>query len=232
MAQMVAPFFENEAYPLILTFDYENLNTKIEEIADKLDAALTNIGLDKNSSKTIDVIAHSMGGLVVRYLIERIRKNHPLVDKLILVGTPNGGSRFSDMTKYRDISLVALTVAANTSKYLIPTFAPWLFAANGVVGAANVIATTLKQMHPESSFIKDLYRNDPAPGTQYYIIAGDVQQYHPAGNWWDKLKAHFTLKKYQWVYDFTILLGFKYALLISSLQYKYLAIESHITVLI
>lgn len=203
MAKAVQPLFGAENYPLILTFDYENLHTEIEKIAEILDTELDKIGLGKHSSKTIDVVAHSMGGLVMRYLIERLRKGHLLVDKLLLFGTPNGGSNFSNLNKFRDISLAVLTVAANTSKYLMLPLTPLLYAVNGGLGATKFISTTLKQMHPESTFIKGLSYNDQAANTKYFIIAGNVQKYQPEGGWWYRLKEKMEVKKYQWVYDQT-----------------------------
>lgn len=203
MAQAVQSLFETGKYAMILTFDYENLHTEIEQIAEKLDSQLEEIGLGRNSQRTIDVVAHSMGGLVIRYLIEGIRKQQRLVDKLLLFGTPNGGSRFSELTKYRDISLVALTLAANSAEYLLPTFTPWLYTAEGIIGSTSVISRTLEQMHPESNFIKRLYFNEPAPKTKYFLIAGNIQKYQPDGNWWHRFKENIEVKKYQWVYEDT-----------------------------
>lgn len=54
--------------------------------------ALTRAGLDPDTQK-VDVVAHSMGGLLMRYLVE-----HPVdgwnhrVDDLVMVATPNHGS--------------------------------------------------------------------------------------------------------------------------------------------
>jgi len=61
-------------YDLILTFDYENLNEPIEKIAKTLNKRLKKYGLGENDGKQFDILAHSMGGLVSRYMIEQIRK--------------------------------------------------------------------------------------------------------------------------------------------------------------
>ena len=86
---------EEEHYDLILTFDYENLNTKIEDIAGHFNQNLEALGLSSDDGKQLDILAHSMGGLVSRYLIEHIRQGDNLVDRLVMVGTPNGGSIIS-----------------------------------------------------------------------------------------------------------------------------------------
>ena len=56
------------SYDVILTFDYENVNTPIEENADLLRQRLAGVGLDGYHDKQLDIVAHSMGGLVSRYL--------------------------------------------------------------------------------------------------------------------------------------------------------------------
>ena len=58
-------------YDLVLTFDYENLNTTIEDNGRMLKARLEEVGLGAGHGKTLDIAAHSMGGLVSRWFIER-----------------------------------------------------------------------------------------------------------------------------------------------------------------
>ncbi|MEH2269427.1 MAG: caspase family protein, partial [Nostoc sp.] len=57
-------------YDLVLAFDYENLNTKIEETANILKQQLEKVGLKEGHKKTLHIVAHSMGGLVSRTFIE------------------------------------------------------------------------------------------------------------------------------------------------------------------
>ena len=49
-------------YDLVLTFDYENLNTPIEDIARSLKQRLEAVGLGAGHGKTLHIAAHSMGG--------------------------------------------------------------------------------------------------------------------------------------------------------------------------
>ena len=60
-----------ERYKLLLTFDYENLHTSIEENARLLKARLAAAGLGPQHGRTLHIVAHSMGGLVSRWFIER-----------------------------------------------------------------------------------------------------------------------------------------------------------------
>lgn len=199
MAKAVQSLFESEQYSLILTFDYENLNTPIEEITEKLDQKLTEIGLGQQDKKRIDVIAHSMGGLVMRQLIERNRNKQHFVDRLLLFGTPNGGSTFSNLVKVRDTLLGILTIVASTSEYLAQPLTPFLYAVNGMLGGSKIVSTTLEQLDKDSIFIKGLQFNEKAPGTAYHIIAGDFQE-NNGGNYWQQLMDKLKSRQFQWIH--------------------------------
>lgn len=53
------------------------------------------------SGQTVDVVAHSMGGLVVRYALAQVERKHPdfppslKVDDVMTLGTPHGGSGYA-----------------------------------------------------------------------------------------------------------------------------------------
>ncbi len=78
-------------YDVILTFDYENLNTTIEDNGRALKVRLQAVGLGAGHGKALDIAAHSMGGLVSRWFIEREGGNQ-VARRLVMLGTPNGGS--------------------------------------------------------------------------------------------------------------------------------------------
>ena len=52
------------------------------------------------ADQPIDVVAHSMGGLIARYAIAQTQRNHPdfpprlLVEDVVTLGTPHGGARW------------------------------------------------------------------------------------------------------------------------------------------
>lgn len=46
----------------------------------------------QTGAERVDIVAHSMGGLVARYYIDRLMQARD-VDRLIMLGTPNGGSQ-------------------------------------------------------------------------------------------------------------------------------------------
>ncbi|MEW6497216.1 MAG: peptidase C14 caspase catalytic subunit p20, partial [Cyanobacteriota bacterium] len=154
----------SELYDLVLGFDYENLQTTIEENGRLLRQRLEAVGLGPNHGKELHIVAHSMGGLVSRWFIEREGGNQ-IVQHLVMLGTPNGGSPW-------------------------PAIQDWIFAALGIglnqlsaiVWPTKVVADllqflesndySLEQMQPDSPFLKAIAQN-PDPHIPYTIIAGD-----------------------------------------------------------
>ena len=156
----------SKKYELVLTFDYENLNTKIEDTARLLKNKLSQIGLGDNHGKQFTIIAHSMGGLVSRYFIEN-EGGDKVVTKLIMLGTPNNGTPWADV---RDMAETLITYAINGSVVL----KPWLFVLSLLRKTVKNAQITLKQMDKESDFYKVLNQGSD-PGISYVIIAGNTQ---------------------------------------------------------
>lgn len=204
-----------EGFDLILTFDYENLNGPIEAIAAQLSKALEEVGLGANDNKELFIVAHSMGGLVTRHMIENLREGDDLVDRLIMFGTPNGGSAFSKLPEFvrtlkqlLSIALNFLPINVKGIMELIDQFEKIKKIkdtyeelkddetvkniVDGVLESEKYkafkdrlkILVTLQQMDPESDFLKDLGDNNPAPNTEYYVVAGDISNYKAQGDGW------------------------------------------------
>jgi pimeloyl-ACP methyl ester carboxylesterase len=154
-----------DRYDLVLTFDYENLQDPIGDTARTLKERLAAVGLGPYHSKSLDVIAHSMGGLVSRWFIEREGGNR-VVRRLVMLGTPNGGSPWP---RVQDWATTALAVGLNElSKVVWPAS-----ALAGLVQAVEAVDVTLDQMVPDSGFLKDLY-SSPDPKIPYIMIAGNT----------------------------------------------------------
>ena len=169
-----------EVGDLILTFDYENLNENLEKTAREFSKALKGVGLNARDGKTLDIVAHSMGGLVSRQMIERVRKGDRLVDRLLMFGTPNGGSAFGSIPQYRDLLTQLLSLALNFAKGWLGTIYPYLAGINQALIATSPLTITLDQMRTDSDFVTELYAdNDPEvdPHTRYYTVAGDISDY-------------------------------------------------------
>ncbi len=154
-------------YDLVLTFDYENLHTEIQETARNLKEKLIEAGLEEGHGKTLHIYAHSMGGLVSRWMIEK-EGGKEIVSELIQLGTPNLGTPW---TSVYEIASFLLARAVNGATFLQP-----------YVGVLSVIGkymdkmfTTLKQMHEKKSEFLKLLNDGTDPGIPYTFITGNTE---------------------------------------------------------
>ncbi|MBD2773570.1 caspase family protein [Iningainema tapete] len=156
----------SELYDVVLTFDYENLNTSIEQNALHLKQRLADVGLGENHSKELHIIAHSMGGLVSRWFIEREGGNK-VVQHLIMLGTPNAGSPWPAVEDW-----VKLTLAVGLNGLSSVAWPASVVAM--LMGALEKnLRVALTQMNPKSDFINSLAASHD-PGIPYSIIAGNT----------------------------------------------------------
>ncbi len=161
IGQKVDPHFD-----IILTFDYENLNTPIEETARAFKQKLEEVGLGEGHYKNVTIIAHSMGGLVSRWMIEKENGQH-LINHLVMCGTPNNGSPWANV---QELAGVLLSKAINGAAFLKPYILPLMLLQK--LGKGLFI--TLQQMHTKNSdFLKQL--NDGTdPNIPYTIVMGNT----------------------------------------------------------
>ena len=152
-------------YDLVLSFDYENINTSIERNGLLLKKRLNAVGLGANHGKQLHIIAHSMGGLVSRSFIEQA-DGHEVVQHLIMLGTPNAGSPWPQV----QAGLTAAVAFAINGLSL--AFAP-LKLLNIVLNRVETIDVSLDQMLPSSDFLAELASSSD-PGVPYTIVAGDT----------------------------------------------------------
>jgi len=163
-----------EHYDLILAFDYESINTPIEETATRLKKALSAAGLPAGDEKKLSIVAYSLGSQVARYLIER-DEGKDLVERAILVGPPNAGTPWGTV---EDFALLGLTAALNGLAAVLwpPGAIPTLVATlAGLVGGVEKIDTTLDQLKPGSSFYKVL-NGSKDPNVPNPVIAGNTSR--------------------------------------------------------
>lgn len=170
---MVQAVLESEAlhgsFTGILSFDYENLASGIDKTAEKLKKMLVQCGFGE--SKRITILAHSMGGLVSRHLIEHLEGDR-FVKKLIQCGTPNSGSELADFRRkvtgwlYAGLNGVAI-------------FKPYMVAAAFFSKRLEKrLFHTLEQMDPDSDYLKSQLNatNKSRPDSTYYLIGGNTQE--------------------------------------------------------
>jgi len=154
-----------DSYDLVLTFDYENINTSIENNARLLKERLAAAGLGPQHGKTLHIVAHSMGGLVSRWFVER-EGGHRVVQRLVLLGTPNAGSPWPTVQSW---ATTALGIALNG----LATVAWPVKTLGALVGAIETIDVSLDQMAPGSEFLSALAASDD-PHVPYVVLAGNT----------------------------------------------------------
>lgn len=172
-------------FDAVLCYDYENLHTPIEETAKHLETALKKAGLYNIKSPRLTIIAHSMGGLVSRVFIEQL-SGYQVVKKLVMCGTPNGGSETGD---FRKSIFGMLTNALNGAAILKP-YLPILTFLGKQVGRR--LFYTHNQMTPGSEFMQTLIQPvEDRTLPPYFLIAGDTSLIspvtHPDDPFWSKL---------------------------------------------
>lgn len=161
--------FKEQAKDLdfILTYDYENLSTAVSDTAKTLHEKLQAIGFGKKQGMPeLTIVAHSMGGLVSRWLIEKVGADY--VKKLVLVGTPCGGS---EMAKMGISAFGLLSQALNVTgpiKYCITGLSYLLKHFKLHPG------TTLQELSPGSPLLQELSLSDMAKKVEYKLISGNT----------------------------------------------------------
>jgi len=149
----------------------ENAYGDIRDYARTLDQIIETIKIDGNVHK-VDIVAHSMGGLIARFRIQKIKDDD--IGKLIMIGTPNHGSDFSRQIPY------------NILQFLInPPFA-FSLLFNDKYQKENP-NQALNEMLPRSDFLIELNGNHAAesdvseggvideisPSVTYVVLVGD-----------------------------------------------------------
>lgn len=132
----------NLSYTNYWTFGY-NTSKHIKENADLLDALLAQY----SEGATIDIVAHSMGGLVARSEIERY-KDRMYINRLVTLGTPHQGTD--------------------------PAIFPYLYGYiidNLYGGFFNMNDAGLRDLSPSSDFIINEMWAMVKPPIPYYTIA-------------------------------------------------------------
>ncbi len=168
---------DEKQYDLVLTFDYENLNTSLQKSAESLNKKLIDAGFDAKDDKKLSILAHSTGGIVVRYLVERLKANS-YIDNVILAGVPNKGSIFDNLLEYRKIATTVITILIG-----VPTIVS--FAPAAISGAAALLfgmkqskklTASLEQITEDAEFLSNLNMSSD-PKVQYYVLAGDIDKF-------------------------------------------------------
>lgn len=151
----------------ILTYDYENLVTPIAKTAVSLDEDLRDAGFGEANMPGIIFIAHSQGGLVARWVVEKLGGSD-YIKQLILVGVPSGGTELETLgTPVLGLLTHALNVPGSI-KYDITGLSFLLKKLAPTPGR------TLKETNQGSELLLKLANSDLPAGVVYQVIGGDI----------------------------------------------------------
>jgi pimeloyl-ACP methyl ester carboxylesterase len=181
-----------QGYDLILVYDYESLNTPLDETAKMLNTTLAEFGFGKDE-KRITIISHSLGGLIARWMIEQ-EGGSAFVEHCVLVGTPNNGSMYGKIDGYVKWAQTALDLAIN----FIPHIVPFSGLLLKFLKTASDLGGSIAQIDPNSDFINKLNASKD-PGIRYTVISGDAAGMDVSGGAYDGFFEKAKLRLGNWM---------------------------------
>ncbi|MGC8505387.1 MAG: esterase/lipase family protein [Thermoplasmata archaeon] len=92
----------NNGYTYYNNSYFGTANTPIQNIGMQMGIALGKIF--SSGTATVDIVAHSMGGLVVLYALEHYHYSQIDLKNVIFIATPFGGSPFANVAQYLGLS--------------------------------------------------------------------------------------------------------------------------------
>ena len=151
---------------LLLAFDYESLNTPVEENARKLKARLQEVGLGPGHGKALHIVAHSLGGIVARWFIEQVPGGNQMVQQATLLGAPNAGTPWPTVQQW---ATVGISLALNSL-----TAVAWPLKTLGwLLNTFETVDVALDQVQPGSDLL-DVLAESEDPHVLYTLIAGNT----------------------------------------------------------
>lgn len=78
---------------------YASWSTPLDTVAEKIAGALSRRAI--GTSRPVHFVGHSMGGLIARAVIDRLRPAR--IGRVVMIGTPNGGSELADFCAARPL---------------------------------------------------------------------------------------------------------------------------------
>ncbi|MFK7970007.1 MAG: caspase family protein [Bacteroidia bacterium] len=157
-------------YDLVLGYDYETYGTAVHTNAEGLRTRLIEAEI-RPGDQQLDLIVHSLGGLVSRYFIEKLG-GKDMTRRLIMCGTPNGGS---PLTNIKNAFFLGGTLLLNA----IPVVGWGLSALGYIFGglsSVNALDKASVAMKPNSDFLRSLNDGLEDPGVAYTILAGNTSK--------------------------------------------------------
>jgi pimeloyl-ACP methyl ester carboxylesterase len=161
-------------YDLLLAFDYESINTRMQDTAVQLRERLEQVGLGAGHGKTLDVVAHSLGAQVCRWFIEREGGNQ-VVSRLVMMGPPNAGTPLAVLQEWAThligLGLNGLLTLANPAAVIVNA----VRFVSAVLAGIEKVDTTLDQLKLNSDFYRDI-NGSPDPMLPYFVVIGNTKE--------------------------------------------------------
>jgi hypothetical protein len=184
MAAQLSPVLAvaRPAYDHVLTFDYESFNTRIRDNAQILATTLTQLGFGPEDGISVDVFAHSMGGVVTRYLVD-VFGGEKYIDRCFLAGTPNQGTVLANSKRLVPwLGALLLNTAFGPVPALLGAWALRRISDDGV-GAEDLC--------PGSDSLRALNSLTEPARVPYFLLAGNYKIPADARGWWQRLWQKF-----------------------------------------
>lgn len=165
MLAEVGPLVERsgQTYDRMVAFEYETVVTPLQDSATQLAQALTSAGVTLAGGGRVDLLALGTGTLVARAAIEMLG-SHERVSRCLFAGPPNAGTWLAKSQSIaRWLGTLALAKCA-----LVPQLLPLNMAFNKAVNDAAAI----RDLQPQSDFLKALNAAKPPIQVPYTILAG------------------------------------------------------------
>ncbi|MBK9962725.1 MAG: caspase family protein [Saprospiraceae bacterium] len=151
----------------VLAYDYENISNTLANTAKMLKEDLSKAGFADGNGSKLSIVAHSMGGLVARRLVEAEGAS-AFVKQLIFAGTPNAGSELANL---KSAVSGLITHALNVT-------GPIKYALTGLCFLLKKLhldpGETLSEMSTGSPFLINLAISKPPQGVRYSILGGNT----------------------------------------------------------
>jgi hypothetical protein len=155
------------AYDAVIAFEFDSIGTTVEDNATALAELLSEAGVTEEQGRRLDVVAHSVGALIVRWWAERAG-GAPLIQRAVLTGVPNAG------TPWAKIKGLATTAAALGLNGL--TTVVWPARVLGaVIAGMERLDRGLDELQPGSATLTSLGRTgQQAPAYTVLVGQGSV----------------------------------------------------------
>ncbi len=181
-------------YHAILGFDHRTISVEPSENAEQLYAALRT--LRTQQPPTIDIVCHSRGALVTRWMIEKILPAapwQPRIGKVVFVGATNAGTELARPENWHALVDLLTNLALAGRKALALMGAPQAgFAASELVkGIGDFVrylvdaaieekrAPGLAAMDPDGEFVADINKVEagvPTPAdARYFVVSSNFR---------------------------------------------------------